>query len=450
MATPVIAAVSEQDITIDTDYSLRVGITNDPEEVTVDGLLEGFAYTWHEDDDEVEIFGAAERLLADAMWTVFAKETPTSTAITRDIIYNVLPSAPIIDEVGEQNVHIGFDNDIFVEIQNKPTRILVDGLLTGLKFEPDSDGEGDDQKEGVRLTGMLPGDVNLTVDNTDFSIEVENDGGSDLYDLPINLTTVAPPMPAIFTAFRQFSPSENRIGEYDITTANAETVTEVRHLVLPSPIQQVSSNSARLAVDGNDFYYQIGTTVYRLQRSTVDGATATVLETINFPDDILGVDVDENYIYTLSIEGSMGVLAAQYGAVKVWEKSEQSGTHDATLVRTFDLLGNSTAHTIAVDDDYVYYGFNNDDGDLGISWCDKDTADGTTASRVDFIFSEQTPINAQYGISTYNDYLVVIRPSGSDTYRIEFWHKTDKTLDRYFIIDTGSGANTATGLAASM
>ena len=187
MATPVIAAVSEQDITIDTDYELEIGITNDPEEVTVDGLLEGFYYSWDADSDTLTITGEATRLLGDAMWIVSAKETTTSTAVTSEITYNVVPTAPIIEEIGEQTVFKGQDTDIFVEIQNSPTQIGVDGLLTGLKFESGSEGEGEDAVNGVRIQGLLPLSTNLTVDSTNFNIVTSNDGGEDVYNLPVSL-----------------------------------------------------------------------------------------------------------------------------------------------------------------------------------------------------------------------------------------------------------------------
>ena len=76
MATPTIEAISTQDITIDTDYALEIGITGDPEEVTVGGLLEGFHYSWDADNDTLTIAGEATRLLGDAIWVVSAKETP--------------------------------------------------------------------------------------------------------------------------------------------------------------------------------------------------------------------------------------------------------------------------------------------------------------------------------------------------------------------------------------
>ena len=186
MATPTIEAISTQDITIDTDYALEIGITNDPEEVTVGGLLEGFHYSWDAANDTLTIAGEATRLLGDAIWVVSAKETSSSTAVTREITYNVVSSAPIIVEMEEQEIYRGVENDIFIEVQNKATQIVVDGLLSGLKFETGSEGEGDDVKEGVRIKGVLPREVELTVESTNFDIDVMNDGGEDSYSLPIS------------------------------------------------------------------------------------------------------------------------------------------------------------------------------------------------------------------------------------------------------------------------
>ena len=188
MATPTIEAISTQDITIDTDYALEIGITNDPEEVTVGGLLEGFYYSWDAANDTLTIAGEATRLLGDAIWVVSAKETSSSTAVTREITYNVVSGGPIIEEVGSQNVVKGFVTDIFVEILNRPTSIQVDGLLIGLKYEPDTEDaaqEGDDPLEGVRITGILPLNTELTIDSEDINITADNDGGTDAYDLPI-------------------------------------------------------------------------------------------------------------------------------------------------------------------------------------------------------------------------------------------------------------------------
>ena len=189
MATPTIEAISTQDITIDTDYALEIGITGDPEEVTVDGLFEGFHYSWDADTDTLTIVGEATRLLGDAMWVVSAKETSSSTAVTSEITYNVVTAAPIIEGVGEQNITQGDAVDIFIGIQNRATQARVEGLLTGLKSEASTEGEGDDREEGVRISGELPRSdmVNFTVESFVMGVTASNDGGEDIAQINVNI-----------------------------------------------------------------------------------------------------------------------------------------------------------------------------------------------------------------------------------------------------------------------
>ena len=121
---------------------------------------------------------------------VSAKETPSSTAVTREITYNVVSGAPIIEEVGTQTIYSNFENDIFIEIQNRPTSIQVEGLLLGVKYEPDqedAEDEDDDPLEGVRITGTFPNAANLTIDSTNFIVTASSDGGEDTYSVPITL-----------------------------------------------------------------------------------------------------------------------------------------------------------------------------------------------------------------------------------------------------------------------
>ena len=196
MATPTIEAISTQDITIDTDYALEIGITGDPEEVTVGGLLEGFHYSWDADNDILTIAGEATRLLGDAIWVVSAKETSSSTAVTSEITYNVVSGAPIIQETGAITVYKGVETNVFVEIQNTPTQIRSDGLLLGLKSEIESipsEDEDADPTEGVRIAGMIPSDAELTVSSENANINTSNDGGEDSYTLPVTISSQTPP-----------------------------------------------------------------------------------------------------------------------------------------------------------------------------------------------------------------------------------------------------------------
>ena len=191
----VIAAIGEQFITIDTDYSLDISITGDPMEVTVDGLLEGFHYSWDADTDILTVAGEATRLLSEATWTVSAKETATSTAVTSEITYHVIPAVPIIEEIGETKIFTGALTKFFIEVQNKPTKVNADGLLMGMKSEPSRRTrivmEEEVDVDGIEISGRLPEDVNLTVDATTFAITASNDGGTDSYDLPIDIEPAA-------------------------------------------------------------------------------------------------------------------------------------------------------------------------------------------------------------------------------------------------------------------
>ena len=184
MATPTIEAISTQDITIDTDYELEIGITNDPEEVTVGGLFEGFHYSWDADNDILTIAGEATRLLGDAIWTVSAKETAISTAVTREITYNVVPSAPIIEAQNTLKIFKGVLFKRFVKIQNKPVELNVDGLLVGMKHEPATRGFGEDIEFGIDVFGTLPADANLTVGDGSFEVKAGNAEGEDIENAP--------------------------------------------------------------------------------------------------------------------------------------------------------------------------------------------------------------------------------------------------------------------------
>ena len=196
MATPTIEAIDVQEIRINSDYDLEIGITGDPLEVTVAGLFEGFYYSWNAANDTLTIAGEATRLLGDAIWVVSAKETSSSTAVIREIRYNVVSGAPLIDNIGVITVYKGVESNVFVGIQNKPTQIRSDGLLLGLKSDIEaipSEDEDVDPIEGVRIIGMIPSDVDLTVVDDEINIFTSNDGGEDNYNTLITIGSGTPP-----------------------------------------------------------------------------------------------------------------------------------------------------------------------------------------------------------------------------------------------------------------
>ena len=200
----VIEAIGEQFITIDTIYSLPISITGDPAEAWAAGLQEGFHQDWDAAAGILTIAGEATRLLSNALWVVYAKETAGSAAVTQDIKYNVVPATPIITEIGALIIYKGQEINFFIPLQNKITKQSVDGLLLGLKSEYEiTPGEEDDEDiEGIRVTGELPSGNVLSLNAGDLGVDASNDAGMDTYNLPYTVSSDTPPaMSAVTPVF---------------------------------------------------------------------------------------------------------------------------------------------------------------------------------------------------------------------------------------------------------
>ena len=451
MAAPVIAAVSEQDITIDTDYSLRVGITNDPAEVTVDGLLEGFAYTWHEDDDEVEIFGESTRLLGDAMWTVSAKETLTSTAVTSEITYNVVPSAPIIEEIGEITVYRGHVTDVFVEIQNKPTQIIADGLLLGLKSEADTEGESDNVTEGVRISGTVPNDAILTVDRADINIIASNNGGEDT-DAGVLIisdeTPVGSELAYIMVNIGRSlsSQGETFIRGYNISGDDGTLVTEHEvSFLLPAGITE-----SNITADNDYFYIQNSEEIYKIARPRTVSDTLTIEETLTLPDDYGttahgGIALDADYFYSFYTSGA--TLGDEFRRF-LRSNRTPNAQDELSLEREFRFLtsGQAFGSALDVDDTHIYHcdGSSFTSSNTRIFVIPKDTNNNVQITITDDITIESGTSDFQnvLGISIRNGKLYTSSryrfSYASSRNRIGVYDLETRTLDKVIEINIGT------------
>ena len=193
MAVPVIEVIDKQTIVIDTAYSLEVEITGDVFSVETDGLLEGFYQSWDAAAETLTIAtDEATRLLENAIWTISAKETESGTPVMREIEYDVVSAAPLIEEVGGRTLFKDFEVNIFVPVQNRARQVFAEGLVSGLKYEPASRGQGDEREEGIEIAGRIPEAANLTVDSFDAAIQAMNDGGMDTYNLPLVVSEAFP------------------------------------------------------------------------------------------------------------------------------------------------------------------------------------------------------------------------------------------------------------------
>ena len=61
--------------------------------------------------------------------------------------------APIIADIGEFDVPLGDGFSHQIDIANKPTTLIVNGLILGWKYDPNED--------GIEVYGDLPEDANL-------------------------------------------------------------------------------------------------------------------------------------------------------------------------------------------------------------------------------------------------------------------------------------------------
>ena len=166
-SVPVIDRVGLQNIIVDTDFVLSIGITNNPDTVTVEGVYESFYYD--RDAATVEIRGTPNNLSFGESWTV--KAVKGSIIRTRSIRYNVVPAAPIISLPDVIEVYRNFDNTVSIPVANRPSTARIEGLLLGLTGT---------LAEGEEIVdGSVPPISNFTRNEGEIKVRSENVSGVD-------------------------------------------------------------------------------------------------------------------------------------------------------------------------------------------------------------------------------------------------------------------------------
>ena len=169
-------AIDEQFISVGTrDYVLTIDIFGNPDNVKPEGLREGFYHDWDSANQQLHIkSNRVTRLLMGATWTVLL--TKGSDTFTGTVLYNVVPPAPIIEDPGARHVFRGVNNYKFVKIANNPSIARSRSLLVGLKYESETDEDGN---PGIAVTGGPPTDARFTETTFDETYYAENDSGAD-------------------------------------------------------------------------------------------------------------------------------------------------------------------------------------------------------------------------------------------------------------------------------
>jgi len=242
-STLSIEAIDEQTIPILTeDYVLEIDIGGDPTRAYVDGDMEGFYHEWDATNAKIRIKAIkVTRLISGAIWNVhLVKGTET---LDRQIIYNVIPSAPVITNPGPQTLYKGFNRKIITQVANVPSVLRGSGLLTGLKYIPAIDAEG----EPIIMTeGVLPKRTKLSEASFMMKQYAENDGGTDELDVPVTIKA------ATFLAtieFRYRLPNHiYTLRVYDLRDANKQFGEDIS---LPTFFQILAMSDEYIAV-GNE------------------------------------------------------------------------------------------------------------------------------------------------------------------------------------------------------
>ena len=202
-----IEAIDEQTITIGTeDYDLVIDITGNPDEVEVTGDMEGFGQDWDAANNQLHIVAReAKRLVSMAEWRI--KLTKGTETLSRTIIYNVVPAAPVITNPGNlvfyrgiSDPDVGDGNYQFIEIANEPSVVRVSGDLTGLVATPGAN-RHNQEEIGASIEGDIDPNVRFSKSNLTCDIFASNDAGEDMIeDVPILITGPSPPSNLVLTS----------------------------------------------------------------------------------------------------------------------------------------------------------------------------------------------------------------------------------------------------------
>ena len=169
-ALPGISMIAEQNILVLTDYHLPVEITGDPDEVTVTGDLEYFDYDWDASNNRVDLRGHPRTLVSGKQWHVRAVWNHPYLVLERDIVHNVIRSAPVLDVLPQIHLYRDVDVNIDILVQNNPGNIEAAGLLLGWGKE--------DIEEGVKINGQISSDNIFTAAGGDLKITAPHQGGT--------------------------------------------------------------------------------------------------------------------------------------------------------------------------------------------------------------------------------------------------------------------------------
>ena len=283
-ARPIIGMIATpQNFVVNTDFTLTVTITgintSAGDTVKVLGLLERFAYAYA--GTTLTITGRPTRLLSNALLKIVATNDDGPT--NKDVIFNVVPGAPVISQATAPTLYTGYPYSFFVPITNRPPKPTVEGLWTGLIYDRH---ENDQGQKGVLISGIVaPGD--FTVTSGEFTVNAPYAGG------PVSRTF------------------QHDIGKATLYGLSNSTVRRIQFNGDGEDITSDLSFTLGFSGYGHNYLFDVDENyiyvernlsprqIHRASRTTGDGQTSTLMDltgNLNY-DPTAGVAVDDDTLY---------------------------------------------------------------------------------------------------------------------------------------------------------
>ena len=376
MANVVISAFAHQRVTIGTEMALDINITGKPDDVFIEGLLEGFWTNWK--DPTLEVRGTGSRLISNVPFTVKAVRG-SDDPVTRSGTFSVIPAAPVITNPGKQNLVRGINNEFIVSISNSPSKVHAVGPWLGMKYEP--------HPSGIRIFGDVP-EV-LSVPSASQNILVTAETGALRDTLKIGFD--------VLSNFIYSAANGDDIYRIQLNDSARSVSSDLDFDTNLSQIRYLASDSDYL------YYGSIAKRkdVYRVPRGTGDGQSVNGTKISSFAYNGGGIVIDGNDAYREE-EGS------QSAQIRVFNKST------GATRRTFRIDFSRWARGLAIDgDDLIVLLVRSNVTGQHLRWYDKRTANGQIATHTREVRLPNT--NKQYMDITIFDGKIFVTNSTSKT-----------------------------------
>lgn len=353
MAFGVISAFAHQRVTIGTELALDIRITGNPDNVYIEGLLEGFHTNWN--NPILQVRGAATRLVNNVQFTVKALKG-TETPLSRAGTLSVVPAAPVITNPGKQKFVRGIENEFVVKISNSPSKVRASGPWVGMKYGS--------HPAGVRIFGIVP-EVSNALPSAARRIRVTAESGDLKHELDIGFDLV-----------------NSSIYSSAVTTDIYRIQLNDNGKTVSSDLKFITDRNRITVISADDTYIYFRTQrrtgrvwfadLLRVPVNTGNGQTVNasrINDSVRL--DAAGVDVDGDSLYLLS-------NTSGNRTIKAINKS------NAATIKSFRISEDRFCGGLAIDGDdliVLVRGPGTQDSEQYLRWYNKNTANGGIATH---------------------------------------------------------------------